>query len=99
MINKPPPLNRDDNKDPNIKALKRRGFINHGSTLLQPKPQTPNISPESPDLETHHESYSLHKLLISPVRTPTTLPYRIPYINPPLREFRPQYIYYSMTGH
>ena len=33
MINKPPPLNRDDNRNPNIKALKRRGFINHGSTL------------------------------------------------------------------
>ena len=33
MINKPPPLNRDYNKDPNTKALKRRGFINHGSTL------------------------------------------------------------------
>ena len=27
------PLNRDYTKDPNIKALKRRGFINHGSTL------------------------------------------------------------------
>ena len=33
MINEPPPLNRDNNRDPNIKALKRRGFINHGSTL------------------------------------------------------------------
>ena len=32
VINKPPPLNRDYNRDPNIKALKRRGFINHGST-------------------------------------------------------------------
>ena len=31
MINKP--HNRDCNRDPNIKALKRRGFINHGSTL------------------------------------------------------------------
>ena len=28
-----PPLNRDFSKDPNIQALKRRGFINHGSTL------------------------------------------------------------------
>ena len=35
MINKPPPFNRDYNRDPNIKALKGRGFINHGSTLWQ----------------------------------------------------------------
>ena len=35
MINKPPPLNRDFIRDPNIKALKRMGFINHGSTLLR----------------------------------------------------------------
>ena len=35
MINEPPPLNREYNRDPNIKALKRRGFINHGSTLCQ----------------------------------------------------------------
>ena len=27
------PLNRDYTKDPIIKARKRRGFINHGSTL------------------------------------------------------------------
>ena len=33
LINKPPLLDRDYNTDPNIKALKRRGFINHGSTL------------------------------------------------------------------
>ena len=33
MINKPPPLNREYNMDPNMKALKRRGFINQGSTL------------------------------------------------------------------
>ena len=41
LINKPPPLNRDYNRDPNIHALKRRGFINQGSTL-NPKPQTLN---------------------------------------------------------
>ena len=35
MINKPPPLKRDYNRDPYIKALKRRGFINHGSTLVR----------------------------------------------------------------
>ena len=28
-----PPLNRDYNRNPDIKALKRRGFINHGSTI------------------------------------------------------------------
>ena len=41
LINKPPPLNRD-NRDPNIKALKGRGFINHGSTLPKksPKPRS-----------------------------------------------------------
>ena len=33
MINKPPPHNMGYNRDPDIKALKRRGFINHGSTL------------------------------------------------------------------
>ena len=33
MINKPPPLGRDFNRDPNIKALKRRELINRGSTL------------------------------------------------------------------
>ena len=34
MINEPHPLNRDYNGDPNMKALKRRGFITHGSTLV-----------------------------------------------------------------
>ena len=34
MINKPIPPNRDYSRDPNIKAFKRRGFINHGSTLV-----------------------------------------------------------------
>ena len=33
VINKPPPLNKDYHRDPNIKALERKGFINHGSTL------------------------------------------------------------------
>ena len=33
MINKPPPLNGDNNGDPNIKALTRKRFINHESTL------------------------------------------------------------------
>ena len=28
-----PPLSRDYNRDPNIEALKKKGFINHGSTL------------------------------------------------------------------
>ena len=32
MINQLPPLNEDYNWDPNTKALKRRGRINHGST-------------------------------------------------------------------
>ena len=32
-MNKPPPINRNCNKDPNFKALKRKGFINHESTL------------------------------------------------------------------
>ena len=39
LINRPPPLNRDCNRDPYIKALKRRGFINHGSTLFRSSPQ------------------------------------------------------------
>ena len=35
MINKPPPLSRDYDytRDPDIKALERRGFINQGPTL------------------------------------------------------------------
>ena len=31
MINEPPTLYRDYSRDPNIKALRRRGFTNHGS--------------------------------------------------------------------
>ena len=35
MIDKPLPLKRGSNMDPNIKALKRRGCINHhGCTLV-----------------------------------------------------------------
>ena len=34
LINKPPPLNRDYKREPNTRALKRRGFMNHGSTLF-----------------------------------------------------------------
>ena len=37
-MNKPPPLNMDYKRDPNIWALKRRGFINHGSTLVEEDP-------------------------------------------------------------
>ena len=33
MNNKPPPLDRDYKRNPNIKALKRKGFITQGSTL------------------------------------------------------------------
>ena len=33
MINKPPPHNRDYDRDPNINT--RKGFINHRSTLLR----------------------------------------------------------------
>ena len=34
LINKPPPLNRDYKRDPKLlRPFKRRGFINHGSTL------------------------------------------------------------------
>ena len=33
-MNEPPPVNRDHDRDPNIKTLKRRGLINHGSTVL-----------------------------------------------------------------
>ena len=32
-IHKPTPINRDYMTDPKIKALERRGFMNHGSTL------------------------------------------------------------------
>ena len=38
MIHKPPPLNRDYTRGPNVWALKRRGFINQGSTLVYAKP-------------------------------------------------------------
>ena len=33
-MNKPPPLDRDYNRDPKNKALKRREFVNHEFTLL-----------------------------------------------------------------
>ena len=33
LINRSPPLHRDCNRDPSIKALKRRGCITQGSTL------------------------------------------------------------------
>ena len=33
LINKPPLLNRDYNRDANIRALKMRGFVNRGSTV------------------------------------------------------------------
>ena len=33
--NKPPPLTRDYDRDPNIWALEGGGFMNHGSTLGQ----------------------------------------------------------------
>ena len=33
LTNKPPPLNKAYNRDPNIKALQRKRFSNHGSTL------------------------------------------------------------------
>ena len=38
VINKPSPLQRDYNGDPNMKALKRRGFLNHGSTSISLTP-------------------------------------------------------------
>ena len=34
VINKPPPLSRECDRDSNIKAQKKKVFINHGSTLL-----------------------------------------------------------------
>ena len=41
LINKALPVNEDYNEDPNIKALKRRGLINDGSTLTLPMIHTP----------------------------------------------------------
>ena len=43
MINKLPPLNRGYNRDPNITAPKRRGFINHGFTLQAAKIVGPRV--------------------------------------------------------
>ena len=40
MINEPPPLHEGYSRGPNIKALKARGVINHGSTLVS-KQQIP----------------------------------------------------------
>ena len=40
MIYKSPPLHGDYIRDSNIKALKRRRFINHGSTLYHEGPST-----------------------------------------------------------
>ena len=41
-MNKPPPLNRDYDRDPDIKALKRIGSINHGSTLCRSQTRQPS---------------------------------------------------------
>ena len=38
VITKTPPLKRDDTRDPNVKAPKRREFINQGSTLWEIMP-------------------------------------------------------------
>ena len=46
LVNKPPPLNRDYNRDPYIKAFKGRGFINHGSTLVVSRKASQTASPE-----------------------------------------------------
>ena len=35
MINESLPFNRDYKRDLNIKALRRKGFINQGSTLVE----------------------------------------------------------------
>ena len=45
MINKPPPLNRDQDRDPNIQAFKRRGFINQGFTLHSNLLHPENLNP------------------------------------------------------
>ena len=34
LINKPPPLHGEYNRDPNVEALERRGSFNHGSALV-----------------------------------------------------------------
>ena len=46
LMNKPPPQNREYNRDPNVKALKRRGCINHGSTLFPSFPTNPPSKPK-----------------------------------------------------
>ena len=43
MINKSPPLSRDYNRNPNIRALKRRWSINHGSALFRKAEQSSDI--------------------------------------------------------
>ena len=35
QINEPPPLSRDYNRDPTVKALARNGSINHGPRYLE----------------------------------------------------------------
>ena len=47
MINNPPPLNGDYNRDSSTKALKRRGCINHGSTLRVSRVLSPNLIGET----------------------------------------------------
>ena len=52
QINKPPPL-----RDPNIKALKRQGLINQGSTL-DPSPVLA-VARGDPDALTFHQANAL----------------------------------------
>ena len=47
LINNHLPLFRDYDWDPDIKALKRRGFVNHGSTVvpISPKQHPMSLTP------------------------------------------------------
>ena len=72
LMNKPPPHNRDYSRDPHIKALKRKRFINHGSTLLKfiliTSPEgTRRIWGGFPDPWEDLKNRSLYRPMITPI--------------------------------
>ena len=58
MINKPPPLNRNYSKDPNVKAPGRRGLLIRGLHSLQ----------EEEDEKQQNKDYDYYVVLLLQVR-------------------------------
>ena len=55
----------DYNRDPNIKAFKRRGFVNHGPTLVRPrkcKMHRTRVNPETADVKPANHNTALPRV-------------------------------------